>query len=94
MASNVDRMLDNLAPDIDRKCKELQTARKERLQSRIFALLCVMAAVIPALLVFAGVTLTVLVAPLLFMSLSIILLLPVLLSGKTADQGGMVYEQT
>lgn len=94
MASNVDRMLDNLAPDIDRKCKELQTARKERLQTRIFALLCVMVAVIPALLVFAGVTLTVLVAPLLFMALSIILLLPVLLSGKTANQGGMVYEQT
>ena len=93
MASNVNRMLDNLAPDIDRKCKELRTARKERLQSRAFALLCIMVAVIPALLVLAGVSLTVLIAPLLFMSLSVILLLPVLLSGRTGNQGGTYYEQ-
>ena len=93
MTSNVDRMLVNLAPDIDQKCEEIKAARKERLQSRAFALLCIMVAVIPALLVFAGVSLTVLIAPLVFMSLSVILLLPVLLSGKAADQGGMVYEQ-
>ena len=93
MTSNVDRMLGNLAPDIDQKCEEIKAARKERLQSRAFALLCIMVAVIPALLVFAGISLTVLIAPLVFMSLSVILLLPVLLSGKAADQGGMVYEQ-
>ena len=94
MTSNVDRMLVNLAPDIDQKCEEIKAARKERLQSRAFALLCIMVAVIPALLVFAGISLTVLIAPLVFMSLSVILLLPVLLSGKAEDQGGMVYEQT
>ena len=94
MTSNVDRMLVNLAPDIDQKCAEIKAARKERLQTRVFALLCAMVAVIPALLVFAGVSLTVLIAPLVFMSLSVILLLPVLLYGKTTDQGGMVYEQT
>ena len=94
MTSNVDRMLVNLAPDIDQKCEEIKAARKDRLQSRAFALLCIMVAVIPALLVFAGISLTVLIAPLVFMSLSVILLLPVLLSGKAADQGGMVYEQT
>ena len=93
MTLNVDRMLVNLAPDIDQKCEEIKAARKERLQSRAFVLLCIMVAVIPALLVFAGVSLTVLIAPLVFMSLSVILLLPVLLSGKAADQGGMVYEQ-
>ena len=94
MTSNVDRMLVNLAPDIDQKCEEIKAARKERLQSRAFVLLCIMVAEIPALLVFAGISLTVLIAPLVFMSLSVILLLPVLLSGKAADQGGMVYEQT
>ena len=94
MTSNVDRMLVNLVPNIDQKCEEIKVARKERLQSRVFALLCAMVVVIPALLVFVGVSLTVLIAPLVFMSLSVILLLPVLLSGKAADQGGMVYEQT
>lgn len=94
MTSNVDRMLVNLAPDIDQKCEEIKAARKERLQSRAFVLLCIMVAVIPALLVFAGISLTVLIAPLVFMSLSVILLLPVLIFGKAADQGGMVYEKT
>lgn len=93
MISDVDRMLENLAPDIERKCEELQAVRKERLQTRVFALLCAMVMIVPALLVFAGVSLTVLIAPLAFMSLSVILLLPVLLSGKTADQGGIIYEQ-
>lgn len=94
MKTNVNQMIDNLTPAIEQKCEELQTVRKERLQSRIFALLCVMVVVVPVLLVLMGVSLTVLIAPFIFMSLSIILLLPVLLSGKAENQGGMIYEQT
>lgn len=93
MNSNIDRMIDTLTPAIEQKCEELRAARKERLQSRIFVLLCVMVALIPALLVFAGISLTLFIAPLAFMSLSVLLLLPVLLSGKPANQGGIVYEQ-
>lgn len=93
MNSNVDRMINNLTPAIEQKCEELQTARKERLQSRLFVLLCAMVVMIPALLVFAGVSLTILIAPLAFMALSVLLLLPVLLSGKAGNQGGIVYEQ-
>lgn len=93
MNSNVDRMIHNLTPAIEQKCEELRTARKERLQSRLFVLLCAMVVLIPALLVFAGVSLTVLIAPLAFMALSVLLLLPVLLSGKAENQGGIVYEQ-
>lgn len=93
MNSKVDRMLNNLTPAIEQKCEELQTARKERLQSRLFILLCAMVVLIPALLVFAGVSLTILIAPLAFMALSVLLLLPVLLSGKAGNQGGIAYEQ-
>ena len=93
MNSNVDRMINSLTPAIEQKCEELRTARKERLQSRLFVLLCIMVALIPALLVFAGVSLTILIAPLVFMALSVLLLLPVLLSGKAGNQGGIVYEQ-
>ena len=50
MNSNVDRMISNLTPAIEQKCAELQTARKERLQSRLFVLLCAMAVLIPALI--------------------------------------------
>lgn len=94
MNSNVDRMISNLTPAIEQKCAELQTARKEWLQSRLFVLLCAMVVLIPALLVFAGVSLTVLIAPLAFMALSVLLLLPVLLSGKAGNKGGGIYEQT
>ena len=94
MKSNVDRMISNLTPAIEQKCAELQTARKERLQSRLFVLLCAMVVLIPALLVFAGVSLTVLIAPLAFIALSVLLLLPVLLSGKAGNKGGGIYEQT
>ncbi len=87
-------MISNLTPAIEQKCAELQTARKERLQSRLFVLLCAMVVLIPALLVFAGVSLTVLIAPLAFMALSVLLLLPVLLSGKAGNKGGGIYEQT
>lgn len=92
MNSNVDRMIKNLEPAIEQKCEELRTARKERLQSRIFILLCIAAVLIPALLVFIGVSLTVLIAPLIFMALSVLFLLPVLLSGKAANKGEIVYE--
>ena len=94
MTPNAERMLKNLAPDIEQKCAEIKAARKERLQTRVFALLCAMVAIIPALLIFAGVSLTALIAPPVFMSLSVILLLPVLLSGRTENQGGIAYEQT
>lgn len=93
MNSNVDRIINNLTPAIEQKCEELRSARKERLQSRLFILLCAMVVMIPALLVFAGVSLTILIAPLAFMVLSVLLLLPVLLSGKAGNQGGIVYEQ-
>lgn len=94
MPSEVDRLLTGLSPTIEQKCTELKAARRERIHARLFVLLCVMIAIIPALLIFAGISLTVLIAPLLFMSLSVIFLLPVLLSGKTAGQGGTVNEQT
>lgn len=93
MKSNADRMIENLAPQIDRKCAELRAARRERMQARMFALLCIAVLLIPALLVLAGVSLTLLIAPLAFMSLSAILLLPVLLSDRTANRGGAAYER-
>ena len=93
MNAKADRMIENLTPAIEQKCAELRAARRERLQSRLFLLLCVMAVLVPTLLVFAGVSLTALIAPLAFMSLSVLLLLPVLLTGKHENQGGAVYEQ-
>ncbi len=55
MRSNADELIRALTPAIEQKCGELQRARKERLQSRLFVLLCAMVVFVPALLVFAGI---------------------------------------
>lgn len=90
---NADRLIRELSPAIDQKCGELSAKRKEKRQARLFAALCVLAVLLPALLVFVGVSLTALIFPLVFMSLSALILSPVLLFGKAADQGGTGYEQ-
>ena len=95
MNSNVDRMISNLTPAIEQKCAELQTARKELSAiPLVCSALCHGGADSRARLCFAGVSLTVLIAPLAFMALSVLLLLPVLLSGKAGNKGGGIYEQT
>lgn len=93
MNQKLDSMLRELEPTMEQKCAELRAARREKLLSRLFVLLCAAVVLIPTLLVLFGVSLTALIAPLVFLSLSVVLLLPVLLSGRAADQGGNEYEQ-
>lgn len=93
MNQNADLLIKSLTPDINNKCEELKAMRKEKIQTRIFALLCATVIVIPALLVFAGVSLTLLVAPIIFMCMSVVILLPILLDGQSKEQGGKTYEQ-
>ena len=90
---NADNLINTLAPEIDRKCEELRELRKEKIQNRLFILLCMAVIIIPALLVFIGVSLTIIIVPILFMSLCVVLLLPTLLNGLPSNQGGKIYEQ-
>lgn len=92
MNEKADRMINNLTPEIARKCEELRAARKERFLSRLFIFMCAAVVLIPSLLVFIGVSLTVLVAPPIFMSFSVVLLLPALVRGRDAEKGVSVYE--
>lgn len=89
---DADRMIQNLSLEMDRKCEELQAKHKERIQSRIFLLICILVAVVPALLILVGVSLTMLIVPILLMSLIVVLLLPVLLQGQRSEEGGTLYE--
>ncbi len=89
MNNGAQHIIQELTPAIENKCEELKAARKERIQSRLFVILCALAVIIPTLLVFIGVSLTLLIIPVLFMCLCILILLPVLLNG----QGGKSYEQ-
>lgn len=89
MNNGAERIIRNLTPEIENKCEEIKAIRKSKIQSRLFAILCVLAVVVPTLLVFVGVSLTVFIIPIVFMCLCIILLLPVLIK----EQGGEFYEQ-
>lgn len=51
MNSNAERMIKALTPEIEKKCEELQNTRKERLKLRVFVFVCVMVALVPAMLV-------------------------------------------
>ena len=93
MNPNAERLIAALTPEIEQKCEELRAARKERLRTRVFMLLCAAVVLIPSLLVLVGASLTVLIVPVVFMSLSVVLLLPTLLSGRAAEQGDTVYDR-
>lgn len=92
--ANAERLIAELGPEIDRRCEELRAARRERLRTRLFVLLCAAVLLIPSLLVICGASLAALLVPIAFMSLSVVLLLPTLLSGRAAEQGDVVYDKT
>ena len=80
MRPNSEDCIRQLSPAIAEKCDTLAAARKERIQARLFLLLCVLVVTVPALLVLFGVSLTLLIAPIVLMCLSTLLLLPALLN--------------
>ena len=91
MNAEPDTMLQALAPVIDQKCRQLQAAEKERRGARAFLLLCAAAALLPALLVLAGVSPVLLLIPLGFMAVCIVVLLPVLTAHENG-KGGLLHE--
>ena len=92
MNKNAEQMIRDLTPEIEKKCAELKTARRERCKSVVFVIMCIAAVLIPVLWVIFGWPFALLIVPIVFMSLCAVLLLPILLSGKTEDQGGIIYE--
>lgn len=89
MNENAERMINILSPEIDRKCSEIKHARKEKMQSKLFVLICIAAIIIPTLFVFWGIRLTVLLIPVVFTGAAFLILSPILMN----QQGGITYEQ-
>lgn len=89
MNKGSEQLIHNLTPEIERKCQQIKLAKKEKLQTRLFLLLCMLVVIVPVALVIFGVSLTVFIVPILFMCLSVVMLLPILLG----QQGGKNYEK-
>lgn len=86
---DAEEMIAALAPEIDRKCAEINRTRRERRRSGLFMLLCAAVVAIPTLFVYWGISLTGLVIPVVFTAAAFLLLSPILMN----QQGGRTGEQ-
>lgn len=93
MISNAERMIAVLSPEIDRKCAELQEARREKRNTGVFVLLCIMAILVPTLFVIFGLSLTTLLVPVIFTAVAFLILSPILINQTQQEQGGRICEQ-
>lgn len=89
MNEHAEKTLAALATEIDSKCLQIQQARMERLQLRLFLCLCAAALLIPTLFVFYGLNIVTLLVPISFISTALLLLSPLL----TNQQGDSACEQ-
>lgn len=85
-----EKLIQNLTPSIDKKCAEIKSERKDRILTRLFVLMCISAVIIPVLFVILGISLAIFVAPILFMCVCVIVLLPAIINVN----GGRKYEPT
>ncbi len=85
-----EKLIQNLTPSIDKKCAEIKSERKDRILTRLFVLLCVAMIIVPVIFVIFGISLAIFVAPILFMCICVIVLLPAIINVN----GGRKYEPT
>ena len=74
-----------LEAEIDRKCMQIQEARREKAGKRAFVFLCAVVVVLPLLFVLWGIKLAMLAVPAVAMGAVLLLLAPIVLN----QQGGM-----
>lgn len=83
----VDVLIRTLEPEIDRKCAQIKQRKSERLLTGIFIALAIILLLLPAILIFFGVSLFTIFIPIVFVSAVFLITLPVL-----ASKGVEVYE--
>lgn len=85
MDKNCQALLSSLDNELSRKCDELQKSKQERALKNCFILIAVLLIIVPATLVFFGVSFFTFVIPaLIFLSLGAFLLSPILFVRKGA----------
>lgn len=89
MTKECDMLIKQLSPQINEKCSEIKRQRKEKVLSRLFAALCMLAIIVPTMFVFFGFNLVTLAVPIIFAAVSFLLLCPIIFK----QQGDMTCEQ-
>lgn len=86
MDKNAEKLIAQLSPEIDEKCDELKTLKKEKKLTKIFVFLCIMAVILPTVFVFAGIALTIIFIPIIFIAVVFLLLSPVIINQKNQGE--------
>lgn len=83
--NNANELIKILGPEIDAKCAEIAQRRSEKTLNRIFAAVAVLLLVVPTVLVFFGVSLLVIFAPIVFVSAVLVAASPIFISKGVQD---------
>ncbi len=87
MDKNLQNVLSNLEPEIDKKCYELKQKRRERRMQKIFILAVVLLLFIPSILIMLDVNIwTFIIGAIGLIALAILIMLPIALKENTRGE--------
>ena len=69
MATNLTRLMDNLDPIIDRKCRTLQKVQKQKKQNIIMLILCFLFLITPSILILLNISIIYFLIPIIIIAL-------------------------
>ncbi len=83
----VNVLIKTLEPEIELKCAEIRRRKNENLLTKIFAAVCTVLLTLPAVLIFCGVSVFTIFAPIIFSAAVLLTSSPFLI-----NKGGRIYE--
>lgn len=89
MDKNLEKLLCNLEPEIDRKCFEIKEKKREKMMQKAFILASILLLIIPSLLIILGINIfSMLLGIVSFIAITLIIMLPIALK----EERGVCYE--
>ena len=90
MDKNIEILLYNLEPEINKKCYEIQENKKEKILRKLFIITSILLLVIPSFLIILNINIwRLIIGVLCFISVSLIIMLPIVL---IEDERGIYNE--
>ncbi len=89
MNKNLEKLLCNLEPEINKKCFEIKEKKREKMMQRLFILASIQLLIIPSLLIIIGISiLSMLIGIVSFTQITLVVMLPLAIK----EERGVCYE--
>lgn len=89
MDKNLEKLLCNLEPEIDKKCFEIKEKKREKMMQRLFILISILLLTIPSLLIILGISIfSMLIGIVCFILIALVVMLPLAIK----EERGVCYE--